>query len=356
MFYKNVVINLNKIKVLVVEDSSFMRKMIKQMLEEDERIEVIATARDGYDALKKIKSKKPDVVTLDIEMPKLNGIETLKEIMKTTKTPTIIVSITTTEGAKNTITAIQLGAIDFIPKPLNCMPEDIIKIKDSLIEKVLIASKTNNHKKIEEPPKEPKKLTKENNIKKTDKKIICIASSTGGPKALHEVIPKLPKDIKAPILIVQHMPPNFTKSLAERLNQISNIHVKEAEHEEEVFNGTAYLAPGGFHMEIKEKNNKLYIELNKKNKIKGHRPASDMLFYSVAQLKKYSPIAIILTGMGSDGTNGLVTLKENNNVFSIAESEESCVVFGMPKVAIENNLIDKIAHIRQIPSIINDFF
>ncbi len=346
------------IRVLVVDDSAFMRKMITDLLEEDNRIDVIATARNGQDALKKIQDLNPDVVTLDVEMPVMNGLDALKKIMKTVPKPVIMVSSTTKEGAENTVIAMAYGAIDFIAKPSGAISLDLHKVQEELIDKVILAAnvkmaKVLQKKEVEEINKLPKKdLPKRQPKKLLGKKLIAIGTSTGGPKALQQVLTKLPEDINVPILIVQHMPAGFTKSLASRLNSLSNITVKEAEDGEVVKKGVAYIAPGGYHLKIRSIGTTLAIHLDQTPPENGHRPSVDTMLNSLANISQYSIITVIMTGMGSDGTKGLLKLKNDREVVAIAESEESAVVFGMPRAAINTNKIDEIVHLDNVASAI----
>jgi two-component system, chemotaxis family, protein-glutamate methylesterase/glutaminase len=357
---------MEKIKVLIVDDSAFMRKLIQEFLSEHPRITVIGTARNGEDAVKKVKEWKPDVVTLDIEMPILNGLEALKRIMQENPIPVIMLSSTTKEGAENTLLAMQYGAIDFIQKPSGAISIDLYKIKDELVRKVISASKANmkqvekesligknaisateNYSKIElDPLNHPSVSYGKWNHR--EKKLICIGTSTGGPRALQHVLPRLPRDLPAPILIVQHMPPGFTKSLAERLDSLSRIHVKEAEDGELLKKGTAYIAPGGYHLKIRQVGTSLAVQLDESPPYKGHRPSVDVMFKSVSMLKDYAKIAVIMTGMGSDGAEGLIHLKNNGVVKAIAESQTTSIVFGMPKAAISTSLVDEVQNVENI--------
>ncbi|WP_108669884.1 protein-glutamate methylesterase/protein-glutamine glutaminase [Peribacillus acanthi] len=354
---------MKKIKILIVEDSAFMRKLITDFLSEDNRIEVLGTARNGEDAITKIKKLNPDVVTMDVEMPIMNGIEALKRIMEECPTPVIMLSSTTAKGAENTLIAMQYGAFDFITKPSGAISLDLHKIKEELIQKVLQASEANLSRlqKNAFSPKtslsetkdysriELKKFTTyKNSWIPTGKKVVCIGTSTGGPRALQHVLTNLPKELNAPIFIVQHMPPGFTKSLATRLDSLSQIKVKEAEDGEIVQNGTAYIAPGGFHLKVRKIGNSLAVQLDNSAQRNGHRPSVDVMFESISLLSDYSAISVVMTGMGSDGSQGLIELKKNLNVKSIAESQESSIVFGMPKAAIATNLVDEIEHVESI--------
>lgn len=346
---------MNKVKVLVVDDSAFMRKLISDFLSEHPRLHVVGTARDGQEALQKIEQLNPDVVTLDVEMPVMNGLETLKHIMQKKPLPVVMISSTTTEGAENTILALQYGAVDFIAKPSGAISLDLYKIKDKMIEKVLLASEANLRTvKIKQkmsmlPQKQYSKIgVSERNNAIGKKKIIAIGTSTGGPRALQHVLTKFPATIDAPILIVQHMPKGFTKSLATRLDSLCNIRVKEAEDGEVIQKGIAYIAPGGNHLYVKRVGTSLAIHLDEAAPRNGHRPSVDVMFESLSALTDYEKVAVIMTGMGSDGTAGLKQLKASGNTFVVAESAESSVVFGMPKSAIAANVVDEIVHVDDI--------
>ncbi|CUA80089.1 MULTISPECIES: protein-glutamate methylesterase/protein-glutamine glutaminase [Anoxybacillus] len=346
---------MKKAKVLVVDDSAFMRKLISDFLSEHPRLHVVGTARDGQEALQKIEQFNPDVVTLDVEMPVMNGLETLKHIMQKRPLPVVMISSTTTEGAENTILALQYGAVDFIAKPSGAISLDLYKIKDKMIEKVLLASEANlrtvktKQKMSMLPQKQYSKIeVSERQNVSGKKKIIAIGTSTGGPRALQHVLTKFPATIDAPILVVQHMPKGFTKSLATRLDSLCHIRVKEAEDGEIIQKGTAYIAPGGKHLHVKRVGMSLAIHLDEAAPRNGHRPSVDVMFESLSALTDYEKIAVIMTGMGSDGTAGLKQLKSSGKTFVIAESAESSVVFGMPKSAIAANVVDEIVHVDDI--------
>lgn len=345
------------IEVLVVDDSAFMRKVITDLLEEDQRIKVVGTARNGQDAIEKIKKYDPDVVTLDLTMPVMDGFEALKEIMRTFPRPVIIVSSTTKEGADNTVLAMSYGAVDFIAKPSGSISLDMKKVQKQLVEKVILAKdiKAKNLFTPVDHQMVVKKIPEENKAPSEQvdgKKIIAIGTSTGGPKALQQVLTKLPADFRHPILIVQHMPEGFTKSLADRLDSLSSIKVKEAEDGEVIKNGVAYIARGGYHLKVKNLGKTSAIDLDKSEPESGHRPSVDTLFKSIAKLTDYAVVAVILTGMGSDGTKGIIDLKNKKNVVAIAESEESAVVYGMPRSAVQSNNVDEVVHLYDIASAI----
>lgn len=355
---------MQKIKVLIVDDSAFMRKMINDFLSEHQAIEVIGTARDGRDALKKIKTLRPDVVTMDIEMPVLNGLEALQLIMEEHPVPVIMLSSTTKQGAENTIQAMAYGAIDFIAKPSGPISLDLHKIKEELIQKVISASnanmtslakKTTYVKSTITQTREYSKIERRDRSKlppqqgALNKKLVCIGTSTGGPRALQQVITKLPRNLDAPVFVVQHMPAGFTKSLANRLDSLSDVAVKEASDGEIVQNGTVYIAPGGYHMLIKEMGGNLRIQLDGSTLPRnGHRPSVDVMFESISNITGYSKIAVVMTGMGADGSQGLMDLKKKGVVIAIAESRETSIVYGMPKAAVATNLVDEVQNVDKI--------
>lgn len=368
--------NLQKTKLLVVDDSAFMRKLISDFFSDHLHIEVIGAARNGKDAIKKIEQLKPDVVTMDVEMPEMNGMEALKEIMQKYPLPVIMLSSTTKRGAENTLMAMEYGAVDFVAKPSGSISLDLHKIKDELVRKVEEASKVtvsklrkpyekstvvsrtirqplhNEESKLKSMTKPTIKIdvpTQKTEWSKTSKKIILIGTSTGGPRALQEVITKIPANVDAPILIVQHMPAGFTKSLAARLDQLSEIHVKEAEQGDLLQKGTAYIAPGGYHLKLRKVGSVFAVVLdNQEPPRAGHRPSVDVLFEDVSQYSEFDKIAVIMTGMGYDGSKGLVSLKKTGNVTAIAESAETCIVYGMPKAAVETQLVDEVADVDDI--------
>lgn len=348
-------------KVLVVDDSAFMRKLISEFLTSTKQLEVIGIARNGEDAIAKIKRLRPDVVTLDVEMPKMNGIDALRRIMEECPVPVVMLSSTTIEGADETVKAMELGAVDFVAKPSGTISLDLHKIQDEMVEKVVAASKVNVAKITRGFQRESANDAGIGSVERTEKlpvdrtwgvnspKMILIGTSTGGPRALQNVLTGLPRQLDAPIVVVQHMPPGFTRSLANRLDGQASIHVKEAEHGEILEKGTAYIAPGGVHTKVVETGGQLSIQLSKEEPKNGHRPSVDILFESASLIRNYAKIAVVLTGMGADGSEGLVKLKEQGAVKAIAESRETCIVFGMPKSAIATELVDRVEHIGDIP-------
>ncbi len=353
-----------KIKVLVVDDSAFMRKSLSIMLESDPAIEVIATALDGLDGLNKVKNLKPDIITLDIEMPRMDGLTALKHIMKQSPTPVIMVSSLTTEGADETLKALDLGAVDFIPKASSFVSVAIAAIKEDLIRKVKAFAKNKKsvvtrlntfHKRNIGSNNSKVKSTPASNIKvlpKANYRAVVLGVSTGGPISLQKVVPVLSSKLNVPTFIVQHMPPKFTASLAQRLNNMSSLQVKEAENNEIVKNGVVYIAPGGMHMTLRKNGMNIVISISEQPKETLHKPSVDVLFESAEKVYGKNVLSVIMTGMGRDGLEGVKKLKAVG-AHCIAQEESSCVVYGMPKAIVENGLADTIAPLEEIPNIIN---
>lgn len=366
---------MSKIKVLVVDDSAFMRKVIKDLLQSDANLEVIGTARNGQDALDQLPKLQPDVVTLDVEMPILDGLDTLKEIVEKYKLPVIMLSSTTSAGAENTLIALERGAFDFVAKPSGSISLDLHKVQSDLIEKVKLAyqqsrkrsatsslieeESTKTITKLEKPtpytrssPLSPSSAYSQRKEGTGLTHLILVGTSTGGPKALQKLLISLPQINNAAIFIVQHMPPSFTKSLANRLNQLTPHVVVEAQDGELIRGGHVYIAPGGFHMTVKAIHNKLAVHLHQEPPRGGHRPSVDVMFESFMDVNGYEVTALILTGMGKDGTEGLRKLTSQRQVYAIAEDESTCVVYGMPRAVIEAKLIDEIAPLDQVHAVL----
>ncbi|RTE01796.1 protein-glutamate methylesterase/protein-glutamine glutaminase [Paenibacillus whitsoniae] len=345
--------------ILVVDDSVFMRKIISDLISENPQFKVVGTAKNGQEAIEQAKLLRPDAITMDIEMPIMNGLEALQRIMREQPTPVIMVSSLTQEGAAETIKALEWGAVDFIRKPSGSISLDLYKVKQLLLEKLQIAVRTkvrgiqpdNAQGAVQQTaataaikstttvsPSKPAASVKSVNPGSSHfEHIVAIGTSTGGPRALHQVISQIPAGFPAPILIVQHMPPNFTKSLAQRLNDISQIRVVEAAEGDILQTATAYVAPGGWHMVIGKEPNRTYkIRLTKEEPRSGHRPSVDVMFESLLGVPELKRHVVIMTGMGSDGAKGMLSLKQSGCSTTIAEAEETCVVYGMPRAAVES--------------------
>ncbi|MFP7494064.1 chemotaxis response regulator protein-glutamate methylesterase [Terribacillus saccharophilus] len=341
---------VKKIRVLVVDDSAFMRKIISDLLNSDDRLEVIGTARNGKDGLSQITQLKPDVVTMDVEMPIMNGIDALKEIMQRQPLPVVMLSSLTKQGADMTIHAMSLGAVDFIAKPSGSISLDLDKVRDELVAKVVAAAASRLSVRQQVKAADVKVTVKAPAARKrADCSLVAIGTSTGGPRALQEVIGKLPATLAAPVVVVQHMPVGFTKSLAERLNSLSPIRVKEAQHNETLRNGTVYIAPGGHHLTIEQADSRLIAKLTMEDPVSGHRPSVDRMFESISLLQNVDVCTVIMTGMGADGTNGLRKIRDRiSSVYSIGESAETCVVYGMPRAAAEAGLLHHVCPVQSI--------
>jgi two-component system, chemotaxis family, protein-glutamate methylesterase/glutaminase len=350
----------NQIKVLVVDDSAFMRKSLSLLLESDPKIKVIDTAVDGLVAIEKVKRLKPDIVTLDVEMPKMDGITALGRIMKECPTPVIMVSSLTIEGADITLKALDLGAVDFIPKEMSFISVAITGIKEELVSKVKAIHKSKsvvsrvNKLNYQNISKSNRFVRTTNKLPALNYKALGLGISTGGPISLQKVIPLLSEKIRVPIFIVQHMPPKFTASLAERLNSMSPLKVKEAENGEVVRNGVVYIAPGGFHMTLKkDKLNNVVVKISELPDNVLHRPSVDVMLESVQQIYGKYMLGVIMTGMGKDGLASIRKLKAAGG-HCIAQNEESCVVYGMPRAIVDNGLADIVASLEEIPKLINE--
>ncbi|HWI64791.1 MAG TPA: chemotaxis response regulator protein-glutamate methylesterase [Symbiobacteriaceae bacterium] len=338
------------IRVLVVDDSAFMRKILTDLLQSDPAITVIGTARDGLDGVQKSTTLQPDVVTLDIEMPNLDGYGALREIMARRPTPVVMVSSLTREGAEATVRALALGAVDFVAKPSGSISLNMHVTRDELVAKVKAAAgATPRYRRIlgELPPlrREAKpERPYSHELTAMPRRLVVIGCSTGGPGALHQIIPKLPADLPAGVLVVQHMPPGFTRSLAGRLDEISAIPVKEAQEGDRVISGHVLVAPGGYHMLVAPDGS---IRLNQDPPMHGVRPAVDKTFESVVPIWNQHMVGVILTGMGYDGAKGMVGLKKLGGR-TIAEDASTCVVYGMPKVVAEMGAADQVLPVHEI--------
>jgi two-component system chemotaxis response regulator CheB len=348
-----------KIRVLIVDDSAFIRHILTSLLSQDPEIEVIGSAIDPYDAREKIKILNPDVITLDIEMPRMNGIEFLEKLMRLRPMPVVMLSTLTQKGADITLKALELGAVDYIAKPIKNFEENMESFKKEVIEKVKIASQarvsvlTNDisHDQISsEQNHMESSVLKGFEKANSSRHIIAIGSSTGGVEALTKILSQLPKNSPA-IVIAQHMPSGFTNSFAKRLNAHCAINVVEAENHMRIESGTAYIAPGNAHLCIENKNGYV-IRLDENTPlVSGHRPSVDVLFESVSKNVGKMASGFILTGMGKDGAQGLKMMRDMG-CKTFGQNEASCVVYGMPKMAFLNGAVEKEVHLNEISTII----
>lgn len=338
-----------KIRVLVVDDSAFSRQTIRKMLEEEEGIEVVGIATDGIDAISKTLKLKPDLITLDLEMPEMDGFSFLRYLMKERPTPVIVVS--SYSDSKTVFKALEAGAVDFIAKPTPRASQELNNIKADLLKKVRAVREMNL-----ERLKRNLSLLQRSGLERIRSSsgesrridVIGIASSTGGPQALQLILTRLPEGFMPPILITQHMPRGFTASLAERLNRLSKIRVKEAEQGEVIQNSTAYICPGGRHMTLKRQQGGVTINLEEPDKDDRYIPSADRLFTSIAEHFRARSMGIVITGMGSDGKNGLLEIRTKGG-YTIAESDETAIVFGMPKEAIKAGAVMRVLPLYEIP-------
>lgn len=335
---------MKKIRVLIVDDSAIVRKIFSQELSKIHDIEVAGTAPDPFIARDKILKLKPDVVTLDIEMPRMDGLTFLKKLMKYYPLPVVMVSSLTPKGGKMTLEAMDIGAVEVIGKPGGSYTVgDMIP---QLAQKIRAASRARMIKKSSDKVSSSLKPERMKALSKTSNKVIAIGASTGGTEALKNVLCKMPPNSPG-IVVVQHMPASFTTAFAQRLDGICQITVKEAQNQDSVNPGTALIAPGNFHMIFRRSGARYYVEIKDGPMIHHQRPAVDVLFKSTAQSAGSNSIGVILTGMGSDGAKGLLEMKRSG-AKTIAQDEKSCVVFGMPNAAIKLGAVDKVVSLDKI--------
>ncbi|SKA94185.1 two-component system, chemotaxis family, response regulator CheB [Paucidesulfovibrio gracilis DSM 16080] len=344
------------IKVLVVDDSAFMRKAISTMLENDSGIRVVGMARDGEEGLELTRKLNPDVITMDIEMPRMDGLTALRHVMMEMPRPVLMVSSLTTEGAQDTLRAMELGAVDYIPKQLSRVSLDIIKIEDDLIAKV----KSVARRKVFRPSARPRPVTAKTEVTKpapsvsrlaVRRDVIAVGVSTGGPPAVQSILSALPKNFPAGIVIAQHMPMAFTGPFAQRLDGVCNIRVKEAEHGETFMPGTAYIAPGGRHTTLKQRVSHIELQVGDQPSDALYKPSANVLLESVAEAVGRRGLGVILTGMGNDGCEGIARLRERGGR-ALTQSDETCVVYGMPKAVVEAGLSDQVVDLDDMPRVL----
>lgn len=341
-----------KLRVLVVDDSMFMRRMISDLLKQDAELEVIGAAKNGQEGLEMARQLKPDVITLDVEMPVMDGVTMLQQLMQQQPTPVLMLSSLTKEGAEVTLKCLELGAVDFVTKPSGSISMDIYKISSQIIEKVKAVARARvavapSVARPVAPPPKPSPLV---GRPTADAPLVVIGSSTGGPRALNTVMSSLPIGLHAKVLLVQHMPEGFTRSLAERLDRNSAFSVREAQGGETLQPGVAYLAQGGKHLKLERGGR---IVLTDDPPVHGVRPSVDVALLSIAQHYQGPVVVAILTGMGSDGAAGLRTLAAKG-AYTIAEDESTCVVFGMPRAAIQTGTVKRVAPLHQIAEAITE--
>ena len=324
---------MDKTKVLVVDDSALIRSLMREIINSQPDMEVVGQAPDPVTARELIKQLNPDVLTLDVEMPRMNGLDFLEKLMRLRPMPVVMVSSLTERGNEVTLKALELGAVDFVTKPKVGVSDGLNEAANEIAEKVRAAARARvrRHGLNSAAPAAPRPLAGQ--FLQTTEKLICVGSSTGGTEALKEVFTRLPASSPA-VLVTQHMPETFTQSFAHRLNGLSAMTVKEAEHNERVLPGHAYIAPGHSHLLVKKSGAYYYTELSKAEPVNRHRPSVDVLFHSAALVLGPNAVGVILTGMGKDGAQGLLAMRQAG-AHTIAQDEASCVVYGMPKAAVD---------------------
>ncbi|RKX26630.1 MAG: chemotaxis response regulator protein-glutamate methylesterase [Candidatus Zixiibacteriota bacterium] len=352
-----------------------MRKAITMMLESDPQIKVVGSASNGEEGIARVKQLKPDLVTMDVEMPRMDGLTALRQIMATNPVPVMMVSSITTDGAKATLAALELGAVDFIPKQMSYVSLDIVKIKEELVAKIknivsrkhILMARFRTRSSFSAAGKDsgqpskpaPPVRTPTRSVIKAKRhhkiNIIALGSSTGGPPALQAVIPKLPRNLPVGMLIAQHMPEMFTKSLAERLDGLSQVTVREASDGDAVEPGLVLIAPGGKHMTLRKYGGKARVAVSDKPTDTLYHPCVDVMMNSVAEAYGGSTMGVVLTGMGSNGLEGSRNIKNKGGIL-IAQDEASCIVYGMPRAIVDAKIADHVTSIDQVASEITSYF
>lgn len=332
------------IKVLVVDDSATARAILVDILQSDPEIAEVETAPDAYIARDKIVAKKPDVVCLDVEMPRMDGITFLRKLMKHMPLPVVMVSSLTQKGAQTTLDALESGAVDFIAKPHSNIYESSGEIQNELLKKVKNAA----HARVKKST-----ITKKSNLSyeaklETTQKLIAIGASTGGVEALKEFLIQFPRNSPG-MIVVQHMPSNFTKQFAQRLSGICNVDVKEAQDGDTVSQGLVLIAPGNLHMVLRRSGHRYYVQLGSGEKVSGHRPSVDVMFNSVSKNAGKNAIGVILTGMGSDGAKGLLNMKKSG-AMTYGQDKKSSTVYGMPKIAFDIGAVCEQESLENMPT------
>ena len=354
---------LKKIRVLIVDDSAVVRQTLEEILNSDHEIEVMATAADPYIAADKICREVPDVITLDVEMPRMDGITFLHKVMTQHPIPVVICSSLTEANSETALKALEYGAVEIIVKPRvgtkQFLEESKVRICDAVKAAALAKNRLLRITHADRPI--PPKLTADAILAKanlrseamlrTTEKVVCVGASTGGTEALSDFLQAMPLDSPG-IVIVQHMPENFTKAFATRLDRVCRISVKEAQNNDTVIRGRALIAPGNHHLLLKRSGARYYVEIKDGPLVSRHRPSVDVLFRSAARYAGKNAVGVIMTGMGDDGAKGMLEMKEAG-AFNIAQDEESCVVFGMPKKAIELNAVERVLPLSAIPAAVS---
>ncbi len=344
----------SQIRVLIVDDSAFMRTALARMISSDPELWVVGTAMNGLEALQRIPTLNPDVITLDLQMPGLDGLQTLKRIMAEFPRPVIIVSTLDPRNADSTLGGLEAGAFDYVAKQLSSASLDILHIRQDLLAKIKAAAQTLRSRAPDAPPpKAPRKPSRPaplppNQADSSPLSIIALGTSTGGPKALQEILPLLPADLSVPIVIVQHMPSGFTGPFAKRLNSLCAVSVREAAHGESLDPGVVYIAPAGLHLTVDRTGPRGSICLSQAPANQLHTPSVDIMMHSVADAFHSQAMGIIMTGMGADGSLGMQSIHQAGG-FTLGQDERTCAVYGMPKVCAEMGILDRVVSLTEIP-------
>lgn len=346
-----------KKNILVVDDSALMRRVICDIINTDSTFQATDVCKDGLEAYEKLKTTRYDAVLLDVNMPRMGGLELLEKLQKDRIQATVImVSTATVKDAEVTILAMELGAVDFVTKPTNIIEAKGETFKKSLLSVLAAVLRTQSIvRTVRQPAKELPRNTvhHKSTVSSKGSKLIALACSTGGPKALQSVIPYLPENLDAPMVLVQHMPVGFTKSMADRLNELSKISVKEAEEGDILQKGRVYVAPGGKHMEVvKMSDGRHKIALNDMPAIGGLKPCANITYDSLTKSGYDEIVCVVLTGMGADGTKGILTLEKAKSIHVIAQDAQTCVVYGMPKAVYEAGVVDEVVPLTEVASTI----
>jgi two-component system chemotaxis response regulator CheB len=342
----------SKIKVLIIDDSALMRSVMKEIINSHADLEVVGQAPDPLTAREMIKQLNPDVLTLDVEMPRMNGLEFLEKLMRLRPMPVLMVSSLTERGNEVTMKALELGAVDFITKPRVGLIDGMNQQIEEIGEKIRTAARARIHRHAVSSTPINAAQPLAGHFLHTTEKLLFVGSSTGGTEALKELLSRMPATTPG-MLITQHMPESFTNSFAQRLNGLSAMTVKEAENNERVLPGHAYVAPGHSHLLVKKSGAYYYTDLSKADPVNRHRPSVDVLFNSAAEVAGPNAIGVIMTGMGKDGAQGMLAMRQAK-AYTIAQDEASCVVFGMPKAAIDIGAAMEVAALRDIASRVLD--
>jgi len=339
----------NPVRVLIVDDSAFMRTALRRMIESDPALQVVDTANDGVDGVHKAVQLRPDVITMDVEMPRMSGLDALSKIMELAPCPVIMVSSITQAHAEATIEALSRGAYDFLSKDLSYASLDIVRIKDDLIAKCKAAAIHQRRRSLPVPVAPPVKVAPRSTRHFPSPRVVCIGTSTGGPKALQRILPMLPANLPVPVVIVQHMPPGFTGPFAHRLDSLCPLHVKEAEPNEPLIPGIVYIARAGQQLRVLRRGPLALAHMSSVPTNTPHIPSVDILMLSAADQFADQAMGVILTGMGCDGQRGMAAIHRAGG-YTLGEDERTCTVYGMPRACAESGILHNVLPLDSIPA------